>query len=69
MVVLYNVKSIGGGIHVIDAFIRSLMVGGGAQKHFFDRNAHPGEIFKYPKMTQNSSQNKSNFWVERTIYA
>ena len=27
--VLYNVKFIGGGIHVMEAFIRSLMVGGG----------------------------------------
>ena len=27
--VLYNVKFIGGGIHVIEAFIRSLVVGGG----------------------------------------
>ena len=34
-----------------EAFIRSLMVGrGGAQKHFFDRDAYPRASFKYPKM-------------------
>ena len=50
--VLYNVKFIRGGIHVREAFIRSLMVGGGggAQKQFFDRAADPRASFKYPKM-------------------
>ena len=49
--VLCNVKFTRGGIHVRKAFIRSLMVGGGgAQKHFFDRDAHPKASFKYPKM-------------------
>ena len=24
--------------------------GGGTQKHFFDRDAHPRASFKYPKM-------------------
>ena len=33
---------------MIEAFIRSL--GRGAQKHFFDRDAHPRASFKYPKM-------------------
>ena len=47
--VLYNVKFIGGGIHVREAFIRSLMVGR-AHKHFFDRDAPPRASFKYPKM-------------------
>ena len=49
--VFYNVKFMRGGIHVREAFIRSLMVGGGgAQKHFFDRVAHSRASFKYPKM-------------------
>ena len=33
-----------------ETFIRSLMVGRGAQKQFFDRDAHPVASFKYPKM-------------------
>ena len=59
--VLYNVKFIGGGIHVIEAFIRSLMVGG-------HRSISLTGIVPQNVMTQNSSQNKSNFCVERTIY-
>ena len=47
------IKFIGGGIHVKETFIRSLMVGRGGshvQTHFFHRDAHPMANFKYLKM-------------------
>ena len=45
----YNVKFIGGGFHVIEAFIRSLMVGGHRSISLTGMLIQ-GQVLEYPKM-------------------
>ena len=69
--VLYNVKFITGGIHVREAFIRSLMVRGGHRSVSLTGMRIQGQVSSTPKRNDSEFKQKKSifFCVERTIYA